>query len=160
VEQENLHLTLKFLGEVKKETVPRIIENLKEIGKSGQAFEIGLQGCGSFGSRIFWIGGNTGEKECASLADKIDQSMEDLGFTKEERRPACRSGRFAIHLTIGRSKDTDRQLLGPLFEVMEKDKDKFFGRWQLTEIELIESVLTPKGPIYKTVEIFPLVVKE
>jgi 2'-5' RNA ligase len=149
VEQENLHLTLKFLGEVKKEKVPRIIESLKSVGKTEALFELCLQGCGSFGSRVIWIDAVQGTKECCDLAGKIDQSMAALGFTKEERA-------YTVHLTIGRSKGANRQLLGPLFEVMDKNKDKFFGRWQVTSFELIESTLTPKGPIYKTVEIFPL----
>jgi RNA 2',3'-cyclic 3'-phosphodiesterase len=91
---ENLHLTLKFLGEADKKKVDIIKEKLKEI--KFRSFNLSIDSLGVFSEefiRIVWVGLSGAE----NLQQIIDEKMSELGFEKEKR--------FMGHLTIARVKN-------------------------------------------------------
>ena len=140
-ELENLHLTLKFLGEINEEKLKKVRERLKEIEFS--EFEAKLDEIGTFNfmgkPRIVWI--KIGGKEVFELQKKIDDSTEQAEFVKEER--------FMSHMTIARVK-------------YAKDKKGFLEyvkgirardiRFSVNRFYLMKSELRPEGPVYKVIE--------
>src|SRR3989338_5342197 len=99
VEKDNIHLTLKFLGEVDEERCEKIKSILDEIASQTKQFEISLKDLGAFPKidypRVVWVGLDKGITESKELAERIDAALSEIGFQKETRP-------FAAHLTIGR----------------------------------------------------------
>jgi 2'-5' RNA ligase len=144
VERENLHMTLKFLGEVSQEEgkIEKILSALEEtIPKIGN-FSISLKSLGVFPSlnyvRVIWVGVEKGNEEVKKLQKTIDEKLKSFGF-KEDRR-------FHPHFTLARVKwINDKENLK---KILEKYKKEEFGRFEVDSIEIMKSELTKKGPIY------------
>ena len=143
-EEENLHLTLKFLGEIDEEKAEEIKEKLKEI--KFKKFEAEIDDIGVFSEkfiRIVWLGIDKKCKDLWKLQEEIDNKLEDL-FGRERR--------FMGHITIARIKNI-------------KDKKKFLDEltkvkadfeFEVSNFILKESTLKEEGPEYKNIEIFNL----
>ena len=143
VSAQNIHLTLKFLGEVKEEKIPKIIQCLKETADATADFQIEIRGAGAFpgakSPRVIWAGISKGKEELLRLAGLIEDGLVKLKFPKEERK-------LCAHITIGRvkspknkdalSKAIAQLQLSPLLQ-------------QVKSITLFKSTLTPKGPLYE-----------
>ncbi|MBN1383777.1 MAG: RNA 2',3'-cyclic phosphodiesterase [Elusimicrobia bacterium] len=147
VEKENLHLTLKFLGEVADGRLDALKKRIKETGSLTKDFEIDFCNLGVFPketfSRILWIGIDKGQDGLKSLAQKLEDSLEAAGF-KKEKRP------FSAHLTIGRFKKPKPCKISGLPYKEEKFSET------VEKISLVKSTLTSKGPIYEVIEGFKL----
>lgn len=143
VKEENIHLTLKFLGEASEEKCAMVSSILDEIGKSVRPFDISLKNIGAFPKiefpRVIWVGLDKGAKESTELAAKIDKALSKIGF-QEETRP------FAAHLTIGRVRSPKNK------EALKEKIDGFrisaVGCQPVQSLALFKSTLTPNGPIY------------
>lgn len=147
---QNVHLTLKFLGEVQEETIPAIEKRLSSVCAGFKPFSITASGIGAFPSlkhpATIWVGLDaSGELE--QLARAVDLSMAALGFEKEERQ-------FSPHLTIGRVKD--RKGIEPVIKELYTFKDVFFGSIEVNEVLLMRSVLKPTGAEYSKIAGFKL----
>lgn len=141
-ELENLHLTLKFLGEIDEEILEEVKKRLKSIKFNEMELRLGKSGVFSYNGkpRIVWIDVNG--KGLFSLQEKIDSVLEGL-FSKEMR--------FMGHLTVGRVK-------------FVKDKKKFIKYvsnisvkkvdFKINEFKLNVSELKPAGPVYTAVEVY------
>ena len=146
VSEQQLHLTLKFLGEINKEQAEKIKTALSAITNSTKSFTIQLEGLGHFNQRVLWIGGSS-DKQAENLAKKIDSELHKLGFAKEERE-------FSIHLTLARIKKVYNW--AKMKQILKENEDKDFGSFKADKIKLIESVLSAEGPIYRTIAEFNL----
>ncbi len=150
VSVENLHITLKFLGEVPEKLTEVIQQRL--IGTSGRhiPFDLKLRSIGVFPDRkrprVVWID-IVSPEELAKLQQAIEETLETLGFTREDRA-------FSPHLTIGRV----RSLRGRdfLLKAMEALKDIDFGNISVDRIYLMKSDLKPAGAQYSVIAEFPL----
>ena len=146
VEPENIHITLKFLGDTDDEHIDRIGEIMNDAVKEIDPFEIQLKGAGVFPDqkyiRVMWIGMKNGE-QIGEIVNKIDEQITKLGFKKEKRG-------FSAHLTIARVKSAKNK--EKLLQVIEKYRDIEFGNFKVDSIKLKKSELTPKGPIYTTLK--------
>ncbi len=146
VRSENLHLTLKFLGEVKDGVrVERIKRVLHEIATRTIPFSIHLSGTGFFPDekrpRVFWIGVKESD-ELLRLFMEIDKELSSIGFSPEKRD-------FSGHITIARFRDyRDRD---ELMEVISTYKDIDFGSIDVREVVLMESILSTQGVIYRRI---------
>lgn len=145
VEKDNIHLTLKFLGEIDEKKCEKVKAALDETAQSTKAFEISLKDIGAFPKidfpRVIWVGLDKGAKESTELAKKVDEALSKIGFP-EETRP------FAAHLTIGRVRS-------PKNKAALKEKIESLGfqpsaisNQLISSIFLFQSKLTPAGPIY------------
>jgi len=143
VDPGNIHLTLKFLGEITEEKCEKVKAALDEIAKSFGPFEISIKDIGAFPKleypRVIWIGLDKGAKESTELAAKVDDALSKLGFAKESRP-------FAAHLTIGRVRSSKNK------EVL-KDKITSYelpvtSYETIISLILFHSTLTPRGSIY------------
>ena len=145
VETGNIHLTLKFLGEVDEEKAKRIRTALDTIGGATRPFNISVKEIGAFPRieypRVVWAGLDKGAEESKLLAKMIDEKMSELGFQKEERP-------FRAHMTIGRvkspkNKDALKEKVLTLDPAMLDLKEQL-----ISSVILFRSTLTPKGSIY------------
>lgn len=145
VKIDQVHLTLKFLGNTEEDVVPRIGEIMNEAVKGIEPFEIGFRGTGAFPSlkyiKVVWIGlTNTGP--LATMSRFLDSEMATLGFKKEGRE-------FSPHVTVGRLKGSQGK--EEIQAILSKTKDAAFGEQKVDRLRLKKSVLEKTGPIYSTV---------
>jgi 2'-5' RNA ligase len=146
-----MHLTLKFLGEVPDDAVPRISSRLEEVAVRHRPFLLTLQGTGTFPPggrppRILWVG-IAPEPQLFALQDDVEREMEKLGFGREDRP-------FHPHLTIGRVKFPSR--LDALVEEMNKRRAERFGEMNVQRLTFFQSVLMPSGAQYAVLKECPL----
>lgn len=149
VEKQNLHFTIKFLGEISEENAGKIREILRETGKN--AFRMTIKGIGAFPNmmhpHIIWAG--CASEEMKGLAKEIDSRLSVLGFPMQEK--------FVGHMTLGRIKGfVKKDSLSRICSVMEQLETMEIGSMTAAYISLKESVLTKKGPFYRDIERFLL----
>lgn len=139
----NIHLTLKFLGEVSEEKLQQVKSALEIIGKETVPFEISLKDIGAFPKieypRVIWVGLDKGAKESTELAGKIDEALSILGFDRDTRP-------FAAHLTIGRVRSAKNKLA--LKEKITNYHLLITDYQTIDSVILFQSTLTPTGSIY------------
>ena len=140
---ENIHLTLKFLGEVKEEKIPKIIQSLKKIAHTVNSFRAEINTIGAFPNakspRVIWVGIEQGKENLLQLAELIEDGAVKLGFPREERK-------FSAHITIGRVRSPKSK--AALLQTMEQLQFDPLSQ-TIKSIALFKSTLTPKGPIYE-----------
>lgn len=157
VRPEQLHLTVKFLGETPDVEVPRVAEAVARSAARSRAFEMQLTECGCFPPRgpvrIVWVGTHDGSGALQECVNAVEEEMDGIGFPKESRP-------FSAHLTIGRrvSRNTRERCGEGYFErsasgiraAVERCMVKPV-RQSVGELILMSSVLSPKGSLYSVV---------
>lgn len=150
VSVENIHLTLKFLGDIKEDLISEIEKGLASICMRHDVFNINIRGVGAFPNfkypNVLWIGID-GSSELKEIYGDIEEFMSELGFEKEDRR-------FFPHLTIGRVKD--RKGIEPVIKELYTFKDTFLGSIKVNEVLLMRSILKPAGAEYSKIAGFKL----
>jgi len=145
VRPEQLHLTIKFLGEVPDGEVPRVVEAVARSAARSRPFEMQLTECGCFPPRgpvrIVWVGTHDRSGALQECVNAVEDEMEGIGFPKELRP-------FSPHLTIGRAKDG--RSVGGVRTAVDDGKVKPV-RQSVGELTLMSSELSPKGPSYSVV---------
>lgn len=146
---ENIHITLKFLGNTPEKLLPKIKEKLFNIVLSYKPFYITIYGTGVFPNRkyprVIWIGVDDSETLKRLYLD-IENTMVSLGFKKENKK-------YNPHLTIGRV-HSQRGIMN-LINVLDTLKDKNFGNIHIKQIKLMKSELKPQGAIYSSLYEIP-----
>jgi RNA 2',3'-cyclic 3'-phosphodiesterase len=144
VKSQNLHLTLKFIGNFETEKLERLIQEIQTVAERSARFTAALGGCGAFPStkkaRIVWIGMTNGGDEAGIIARKIDKRLERLGVEREDRS-------FSSHLTLARLKQP-RDCSGQLENLDRKLKGLPEMAFVVSEVTLYQSHLGPQGPTY------------
>ena len=150
VESQNLHLTVKFLGDISESAAPKIYKILQEDINNklfeGKNLEYKLIGAGQFNRfSVLWIGlkGDIGILQ--KIKDKVENQLNtQLKIQKDNRT------KFKPHLTIGRLRNNriNYKTFDSFKNLINENKEKDFGSFSISEIKLKKSVLTQKGPIY------------
>ena len=150
VRPENMHLTLKFLGETNPAKLDEVQSALRVIHLAPPV-TIEFRGLGFFPNakrpRVFWAGIH-GPATLARIAGEIDQALHKLGFPLEDRP-------FTPHLTLGRFNDSF--LPAALQAAVTQMAAASFGTFRAKEFHLIESKLKSSGAEYTTLQSFPFV---
>ncbi len=145
VSVDNLHLTLKFLGEVDEEKIPEIINKVSAI--TLPPFSISFQGVGVFPSleriNVIWIGIQS--SELLSLTTKINTRLDYIRKEDREEIP---------HLTLARMKSAKNK--ETITQFVQKYQHPSFGTMLLDRFFLYESKLEPEGPKYTVLREFTL----
>jgi 2'-5' RNA ligase len=143
----NLHLTLKFIGEVPAPQLPEIEAQLAQA-RVPQAAELIFKGLGFFPDErrpsILWVGVQTNE-HVAALVKQIDEALVKGKVAREEKT-------FVPHLTIGRFRET--RISPALRSAMEKWEQHEFGRSTVNEFQLMQSTLQSSGAEHKVLHTF------
>jgi 2'-5' RNA ligase len=150
VRSENIHVTLKFLGETEEKRLGRIRPALHEAARAGAPFSMEVSGVGSFGGRVprvVWVGVKEGAELLVELAGRIEAALGRVGFPKERRG-------FTAHLTLGRVRSPRN--VEALLAALEPLQAEQFGTVAATQFDLMRSELRPSGSVYTVLERFPL----
>jgi 2'-5' RNA ligase len=143
VEAENIHITLRFLGEMPLNLTNKISEELKFLQFG--PFEASIQGTGFFPDlrriNVVWVGIGKGILELINIHGQVESKLKKLGIRPDDRG-------FSPHITVARvrsARNKDR-----LAETILSTRDEEFGAFEVDSVKLKKSILTPKGPIYTT----------
>lgn len=144
VEPDNVHLTLKFLGEIPHPKVLQIGIALNALAGE-KAIPSRLAALGAFPNqhrpRVIWAGLDSGREQLNALQSKVEAIMSSLGFQREARD-------FSPHLTLGRVRS--QRNLTALRESMEAIRPEPLS-FAFRQLILMKSTLTPSGSIYQPV---------
>lgn len=145
-ETHNLHLTLKFLGEVHQREVAEVCRAVQQATGKLAPFELEVRGAGAFPNsarpRTVWLGASKGAEEMVQLHDRIEDKLAELGYREEHRR-------FQPHLTIGRVRGGIGIM--ELGELVKQNADFPAGIMNVEKVTVFSSKLTPSGPIYESI---------
>jgi 2'-5' RNA ligase len=150
VPPENLHVTVKFLDEIRDDQIRPIIGALTLAAGEHHPFELRLGGFGFFPNekkaRIFWIGIESGFETLKALARDVDHQTATLGFALETRP-------FSAHITLARLREP-----GPADRLAKAASHVQYlsAMIPVTQVDLMRSVLSPKGASYSIVDFAPL----
>ncbi|MBI2882294.1 MAG: RNA 2',3'-cyclic phosphodiesterase [Candidatus Methylomirabilis oxyfera] len=151
VRPENLHLTLKFLGQVEEDCIGAIGEAIAAAATGSGPVHLVFQGLGAFPrpreARVVWTGLSHGSEALAALQARIEAALESLGFAREARR-------FTAHLTLGRVRGPARR--EQLARAITEAPAEALGEMVLDRIELMKSDLSAGGARYSILQSFPL----
>jgi len=151
VRPENVHFTMKFLGNVEEEKLPALKKSLRDLADSQAATDISIGGYGVFPSarraRVFWLGLKDGTEQLKELARKLDKRMARLGFPAETRP-------WAAHVTLARLRQP--RDVTEMLEAWEDQPGIKETAWRGEELVLYRSVLDRTGPVYAALERFKL----
>jgi 2'-5' RNA ligase len=144
VERENLHITLKFIGDVQPDFLEKIKESLKNI--KYKKFYIRIEKFGMFNERVLWLGISKGYEDIVNLHNLIDNELIKLKIERDYD--------FHPHITLYRIKGiNNRKDFEESLKYLEKYRsediivDKFYIK---------QSILRPQGPLYLNVEEYKL----
>ncbi|GBD97412.1 2',5' RNA ligase family [bacterium BMS3Abin06] len=149
VKPENIHLTLKFLGNIENEIVDDVLKIIESRCKKFRAFDLEIKGTGTFPNlrspSVLWVGVNS-NADIAALQNEIEAGMTSLGFERENRK-------YTPHLTLGRFRSSQGK--GPLLEKIELFKNRKYGLINVGAVALMRSDLSPSGARHSVIaEIF------
>ncbi|HET7875637.1 MAG TPA: RNA 2',3'-cyclic phosphodiesterase [Methylomirabilota bacterium] len=152
VPRQNLHLTLKFLGEQSPERLGDARAALEEAAGTTAPFALNLHGTGAFPGlerpRVLWVGVAEGALEARALQSRVEQALGARGFAREARP-------WHPHLTIGRVFDPRRwqRDAGPaLREALARGGSTAHGRLTVSRVSLMRSDLSPSGARYSELD--------
>lgn len=153
VPAQNIHLTLRFLGEVSLTNLDLLTSLLQKEIAAHHPFEISVGGSGAFPTprraRVLWVGVEA-PPELAAVQSGIESAVERLGYASEDRP-------FSPHLTLGRvSRNAGTQDLRQISQVLETIKVSFLGAVCVRQVQLFRSDLKPTGAVYTRVFTAPL----
>ncbi len=144
VATENLHITLRFIGEVPLTMVNRICDELYKI--KFEPFKIKIKGIGVFPNinrpRVIWAGVVEGVEHLRQLHDQVEKILRKMGIPPEREK-------FIPHITLARVKSGRN--IPRLVKIIESIADMEFGEVVVDKIVLKRSMLTPSGPIYNDI---------
>ncbi len=142
VNPDRIHLTLKFLGEIKDEQVVDVCNITKEVAGRHESFELDVESVGYFGgrsARVLWVGTGQGCENMLQLQSDLEQQLALAGWPKETRK-------FSGHLTLCRVRNSKAGV--KLAQVTEEYKDFKLGTISADSVSVYQSQLMPKGPVY------------
>jgi 2'-5' RNA ligase len=150
VEPENIHITLKFLGDIPVNQIDMIESIMHDAVFSVKKHKITLESTGVFPNenfiKVIWIG-IKGTDQLSMIADVLNQKCTKIGVKKDKRG-------FSAHLTIGRMKSARGK--EQIVDILRSYEDTLFAEIPVDSIHLKKSTLTPDGPIYETLSTISL----
>ena len=143
VTQAQLHITLRFLGEIPLDTAVRVRNAL--LPMAFDPFDLELSHAGAFPDisrpRALWLAGGRGARELMDLASRVEDALTGVGIPRETRP-------FKLHLTLARARGA------PLPPALLRELDHVQPiSWRCGGIQLMRSVLAPGGAIYSKLEL-------
>jgi len=142
VNPENIHLTLKFLGEIKDDQIMDICNITGDVAGRHKRFELNIDSVGHFGgrsARVLWVGMGQNCEKLLQLQQDLDQQLDLAGWPRKARK-------FSGHLTLCRVRNARAGI--KLAQLAQEYKDFKLGTMPTDSVSVYQSQLTPQGPIY------------
>ncbi|MBU0713320.1 RNA 2',3'-cyclic phosphodiesterase [bacterium] len=150
VSPQNIHLTLKFLGDVPVKQISQIVTKIESSISSFQNFTYICDGTGVFPNpnrpRVLWLGITDGSENLKKLSELLNIALNNMPVQQEDKE-------YRSHITLGRAKGFKESRL-KLNEFLNYQFEKIAN--PVTELVLFESILRPKGAIYTPLHRFKL----
>jgi 2'-5' RNA ligase len=145
VSPQNIHLTLKFLGDTDPSKLTRLGEQLQIAAAGCQPVEITIAGLGAFPNNrqplVIWVGVEI-PAQIKNLQSSVEAAAEKIGCPVEQRP-------FSPHLTLGRvRKDASREEIAQISQALASVEAGELGRFMAAGFTLFRSDLRPNGPVY------------
>jgi len=143
VERENIHLTLKFLGNVSAPRLGEVKSSLQQVIFS--AFTAEIKGAGAFPNlnhmNVVWVGVNEGWSQVEQIYEQVEKLLSGLGFRREHRP-------FSPHITIARVRSGRKR--DEVARFLQRLTEESFGTITVDKIRLKQRILSSSGPKYST----------
>lgn len=148
VKPQNIHLTLKFPGDINEETIEKIKDILGEIAETTPPFQMRIGSLGTFPKidfpRVLWAGVIQGEAESKKIADRLESRLEKISIVKEKRD-------FSAHATLGRVRSgKNKEKLANMLNKLKNEMEIL--EFRVEKLTLFASKLTPQGPVYESLQ--------
>jgi 2'-5' RNA ligase len=154
VRPESIHLTLKFFGDIREESVESISALAEKAAADVGPFELAIGGAGVFPDmkrpRVVWLGMDGETERLTIFQNGLERALREIGFPGEERP-------FRPHLTLGRIRSPKG--LGGLAEALKEAETDVDARFTASGLCLFKSELTPQGAIYTRLAVYPFTVR-
>lgn len=151
VKPGNIHLTLKFLGDVDPEDIESIGKAVEGVTKHHHSFSLHIGGVGAFPNlarpRVIWVGVKFGAERVSTLAQDINLALSTRGFSLDAKK-------FNPHLTIARLRE--KIDLKPYASQYRQYNRIHGAEMTVDTISLIQSRLHSRGAIYSTLQSYSL----
>ncbi len=142
VKRENLHYTVRFMGELGESGLARVTEAARAGAVGHPRFEAALGATGAFPNprraRVLWLGLTEGGEALVSLARAVEQALRGRGFDRADHA-------FTSHLTLGRVRQRDQDWSERLAAVSAEPT----ARFMVDRVLVVQSTLSPRGSIYQ-----------
>ncbi len=143
VERENIHLTLKFLGDVSAPRLAEVKSSLKQL--AFPAFTAEIKGAGAFPNlnhmNVIWVGVNEGWSQVEQIYEQVEKLLSSVGFRRENRP-------FSPHITIARVRSARKS--DEIANFLRHFSEESFGTITVDRVRLKQSILSSSGPKYST----------
>lgn len=153
VDPVNMHLTLKFLGEIPESSLASLYSAISHATSGISSFNLSFKGMGVFPNiknpRVIWVSVDEGKEEISSLYNRINRSLETLGFNNKKTKSP-----FTAHLTLGRVKSSLKN--DNLSEVLYNHAAFTSTLMVVQKIVFFKSILRREGPLYVPLKEFLL----
>ena len=147
----NVHVTLKFLGNMEESLLPDVYAACERAAIGSEPIDLEIRTLGCFPNlnrpRVVWLGIEQRWDAVKQLQKKVERELELIGFPKEERK-------FKAHLTIGRVK-AQKGIAG-LRQLIEEEQNIVIGSMRAEKFSVMKSKTMPAGPIYNELKAVPL----
>jgi len=145
VKLENIHITLKFLGNVDMEQINSVKQVLAILTQNTRPFKVELSQLGAFPNinhpRTLWVGLKDSKQQLSRIAAALDKALGKIGF-QDDQKP------FSPHVTIGRIRSSKNiNLLSRSMSNYQISQDQ---TQTVSKIILFKSTLSSQGPIYES----------
>ena len=143
VEEENVHLTLKFLGNVSTARLAEVKSSLKQL--TFPSFTAEIRGAGAFPNlkhmNVIWVGVNEGWTQVEQIYEQVEKLLSGIGFRRENRP-------FSPHITVARVRSGRNR--DEIAHFLRRLGDETFGKITVNKVRLKQSILLSSGPKYST----------
>ncbi|HZY46996.1 MAG TPA: RNA 2',3'-cyclic phosphodiesterase [Candidatus Bathyarchaeia archaeon] len=143
VERENIHLTLKFLGNISHRLLEEVKSSIKQL--VFPTFSAEINGAGAFPNlnhmNVIWVGVNEGWSQVEQIYEQVEKLLSPLGFRRENRP-------FSPHITVARVRSGRKR--DEIADFLRNLADESFGTMTVEKVRLKQSILSSSGPSYST----------
>ena len=150
---DQLHLTLRFLGDVPADGVEELKISVGAVCRNAQPLSLRAEGVGFFPNprspRVIWMGINDRAGRLVDLQQQIETAVGPFSLEPGEKN-------FTGHVTLGRLKNPKPADIRDLAARVQSLEKRLFGEWTAHEIEIIRSELSPGGARYTSLAVFRL----
>ena len=151
VNSQNLHLTLRFLGEIRHTSLDNLVQELAGPLHEVDSFKVCVQGIGAFPNTrkpsVIWAGVSSPPEALYDAQAITESAARSIGLEPDERR-------FSPHITLGRIRNHRRP--AKIFDGKEYDAEFHAGEFTVQAVSLFSSELTPNGAIHRKLKEFRL----